>query len=99
MTKIVPTISKWLFFFTFYTVASGRLHPWFWISKQIEESGKGNKVKNLGVSLVAQWLRIRLSIQETHVQSMSCEDPTRLDATSPGTATTKPVLQSPEPSD
>ena len=38
---------------------------------------------NLGTSLVAQWLRIRLPMQETPVQSLVQEDPTCRGATKP----------------
>ena len=38
---------------------------------------------NLGTSLVAQWLRIRLPMQGTEVQSLVQEDPTCCRATKP----------------
>ncbi|KAJ8791722.1 hypothetical protein J1605_020444 [Eschrichtius robustus] len=38
---------------------------------------------SLGTSLVAQWLRIRLSMQGTWVQSLTREDPTCHGATKP----------------
>ena len=41
------------------------------------------KPKNVGTSLVAQWLRIRLSLQGTQVQSLVQEDPTCCGATKP----------------
>ena len=37
----------------------------------------------LGTSLVAQWLRIRLPMQRTWVQSLVLEDPTCHEATKP----------------
>ena len=44
----------------------------------------GAVVKNLpGTSLVVQWLRILLPIQETQVRSLVWEDPTRRGATKP----------------
>ena len=44
------------------------LHPWKWLS---------------GTSLVAQWIRIRLPMQGTWVQSLVREDPTCHGATKP----------------
>ena len=37
----------------------------------------------VGISLVAQWLRIRLSMQGTQVRSLVWEDPTCRGATKP----------------
>ena len=50
------------------------------------EITSGQKQWNLGTSLVVQWLRIRLIMQGTQVQSLIWEDPTGCEAT-------KPVLQ------
>ena len=38
---------------------------------------------NLWASLVAQWLRIRLPMQETRVRALAREDPTCRGATKP----------------
>ena len=46
----------------------------------------------LRTSLVAQWLRIRLPVQGTRVQSLVREDPTCTEQLSPCTTTTEPVL-------
>ena len=49
-----------------------------------EEAGAGGEVtknQNEGASLVAQWLRIRLPMQETCVRTLVREDPTCLGAT------------------
>ena len=40
-------------------------------------------IKNLGTSLVAQWLRIHLPMQGTLVQALVWEDPTCCGATQP----------------
>ena len=42
-----------------------------------------NKVKSVGASLVAQWLRIRLPMQGTQVHALFREDPTCRGATKP----------------
>ena len=42
------------------------------------------KNKQMGASLVAQWLRIRLPIQVTQFQSLVREDPTCRGANKPG---------------
>ena len=47
------------------------------------------KKKDTGTSLVAQWLRVHLSMQGTWVQSPVREDPTCL---SPCAKTTEPAL-------
>ena len=44
---------------------------------------KNNNKKNLGTSLVAQWLRIRLPKQGTRVRALVWEDPTCRGATKP----------------
>ena len=41
------------------------------------------KIKKLGTSLVAQWLRICMPMQETQVQALVQEDPTCRGATKP----------------
>ena len=41
------------------------------------------KLKRLGTSLVAQWLRIRLPMQGTRVRALVREDPTCRGATKP----------------
>ena len=41
------------------------------------------KEKNSRASLVAQWLRIRLPMQETQVRALVREDPTCREATKP----------------
>ena len=41
------------------------------------------KTTKLGASLVAQWLRIRLQMQETRVRALVQEDPTCRGATKP----------------
>ena len=49
--------------------------------KRVERRGKGEFY--LKTSLVAQWLRIRLPMQETWVRSLVWEDPTCRGATKP----------------
>ena len=44
---------------------------------------KSSKIKKAGISLVIQWLRIRLPVQGTGVQSLVWEDPTCRGATKP----------------
>ena len=46
-------------------------------------SNSVNKCPKLGTSLVAQWLRIRLSMQGTQVRALAQEDPTWRGATKP----------------
>ena len=41
------------------------------------------KDESVGTSLVAQWLRIRLSVQGTQVRALVWEDPTCRGATKP----------------
>ena len=48
-----------------------------------------------GISLVAQWLRIRLPMQGTRVRSLILEDPTCRGATKPVSTITEPALYSP----
>ena len=43
-------------------------------------------------SLVAQWLRIRLTMQETWVQSLVWEDPTGVEQLGPGATAAEPAL-------
>ena len=42
-----------------------------------------NYIKNVGTSLVAQWLRIHLPMQGTQVRALVREDPTCRGATKP----------------
>ena len=51
--------------------------------------------KNQGISLVAQWLRIRLPMQGMQVRALVREDPTCRGELSPCATTTEPVLWSP----
>ena len=44
---------------------------------------KKKKVTKIGASLVAQWLRIHLSMQKTRVRALVREDPTCHGATKP----------------
>ena len=41
------------------------------------------KIKNVGTSLVVQWLKIHLPMQGTRVQALVWEDPTYRGATKP----------------
>ena len=43
-------------------------------------------------SLVVQWLRIRLPMQETRVQALAREDPHAVEQLSPCITTTEPAL-------
>ena len=47
-----------------------------------------------GASLVAQWSRIALPMQETQVRSLSWEDPHAAEQLSPWARTIEPVLHS-----
>ena len=56
-----------------------RFHFWY-----LSEGNKNTNLKRcLGTSLVAQWLRIRLPMQGTHVRALVREDPTCCGATKP----------------
>ena len=50
---------------------------------QIEKSELHKEIKSCWASLVVQWLRIRLPMQGTQVQSLVQEDPTCCEATKP----------------
>ena len=50
------------------------------------------KTEKLGLSLVAQWLRIRLPMQGTRVRALVREDPTCRGATKPMATTAEPAL-------
>jgi len=50
------------------------------------------EMHHLGASLLAQWWRIRLPVQETQVRSLVWEDPACRGATQPPTTMTEPVL-------
>ena len=54
-----------------------------WLRTKGEGSATWTVRKITGTSLVAQWLRIRLPMQGTWVQSLVWEDPTRYRATKP----------------
>ena len=68
-----------LLFLSFYQVALP-----FYIARRLIMLLRMTVVKiNLGASLVAQWLRIRLPMQGTWVQALVREDPTCRGATKP----------------
>ena len=60
------------------------LSAWNWVSTK-DKSGRYDVLlkSDPGVSLVAQWWRIRLPVQETRVRSLVLEDPTCHRATKP----------------
>ena len=49
----------------------------------MENSSQKTKDRTVRTSLVAQWLRIRLPMQETQVRALVWEDPTSRGATKP----------------
>ena len=56
---------------------------WFWSRKE--------RKMYYGISPLVQWIRIRLPVQGTRVQSLVREDPTHLRAAKPGCHSTEPV--------
>ena len=66
------------------------------LREDLDQKGKCEiKETSARASLVAQWLRIRLPMQETRVRSLAREDPTCHGATKPVCATTtEPALYS-----
>ena len=62
---------------------------WVWVGFPLQGmvvpliSHPGIQNRDLGASLVAQWLRIRLPMQGTRVQALVWEDPTCRGATKP----------------
>ena len=55
----------------------------FTIAKIWKQPKHSSREEQIGASLVTQWLRIRLPMQETHVQALAREDPTCRGATKP----------------
>ena len=51
--------------------------------KEVVKEEKRNKIGQLGTSLVAQWLRMRLPVQGTRIQALVWEDPTCCRVTKP----------------
>ena len=65
-------------------ICGGRGEAEKYISSSATSGDQMNDIKhNLGASLVAQWLTIRLPMQGTRVQALIQEDPTCCGATKP----------------
>ena len=64
------------------------------MTEQLSHSSSRAVSQEAGVSLVAQWIRIRLPAQGTRVQSLVQENPTCHRATKSVATTIEPELQS-----
>ena len=60
--------------------------------KNSQQDKQPNLKMSKGASLVAQWLRIHLPMQETRDPALVQEDPTCRGATKPCATTTEPAL-------